>query len=151
LVSADPLLFAVGAVHLRVALPVVGGGLLGGGLLVGGLLDGGLLDGGLEPEELPDEVGGLVEPDPEVPDALGGLLVALADGELEPEPVPQPARISMAAARPPNVFSDAIGPPPFLRSFDCAANRGKRFPASGDRYLAAKPVPSHRNPLDSAC
>ena len=120
------MLFAVGAVHLRVALPVLlgggllgggllGGGLLGGGLLVGGLLVGGLLVGGLL-------VGGLLGGgfDPEVPVALGGLLVALAAGELVPEPPPQPARISMAAASPQSVFSDANGISS-VRNLICAA------------------------------
>lgn len=107
------MLFAVGAVHLRVALPVLGGGLLGGGLLGGGLLGGGLLGGGLLGGGLLGGgllgggllVGGL---DPEVPVALGGVLVALAAGEVVLEPLPpQPARISMAAPSPHSVFSDA--------------------------------------------
>ena len=101
MVSADPSLLAVGALHWSVALPLVGGGdepeeppdpdeppLLGGGA---------------DPEVLPDEPLEGTELDPELP-ALDWLLVALAAGELEPEPPPQPERMSMAAARPQSVL-----------------------------------------------
>jgi hypothetical protein len=155
------LLFEVGAVHLRVALPVLGGGgllgggllgggLLGGGLLGGGLLGGGLLGGGLLGGGLLG--GGLLGGgfDPEVPVALGGLLVALAAGELEPEPPPQPARISIAAPSPHSVFNDANRASSsgiFGSSRDAASD----FSASGSQRLAAKPIPANREPLDSMC
>jgi hypothetical protein len=126
----------VGAVHLSVALPVVGVGLLGGE----GLLAGGLLVGGFDPEEPPDELGGLVKPedDPELPVTLGGLLVALAEGELEPEPWLQPERMSTAAAAPQSVFSAPMdtsspGGPPANFVTDTEAGSGDPPAAAGSR------------------
>lgn len=108
----------VGAVQVSVAVPSV---------LVEGadpeeplLLDGGvdpeetpLLAGGTDPEEPPVEtdeelLGELEVPEvvvPEVTVELGGVLDALAKGELESEPPPQPERTSIATARPQSVFS----------------------------------------------
>ena len=74
-----------------------------------------LPEGGVDAEEPPVEtdeelLGELEVPEvvvPEVTVELGGVLDALAKGELEPasEPPPQPERTSIATARPPSVFS----------------------------------------------
>ena len=127
--SALPLLLAVGAVQVRVAVP--------------------------EPEEVdPEEPLVPVEPElPEEPELLdgvvvvdpelavaGGLLEALAAGEAEPPPPPQPDRISTAAEMPQNIFNDLNGDKrtsPFRKS----RHSGKRRSASDSSCETARLMP----------
>ena len=120
------MLLAVGAVQARVAVPE---------------------PEGVDPEEplvpevpeVPELLDADVVVDPELAVA-GGLLEALAAGEAEPPPPPQPDRISTAAEMPQNIFNDLNGDKrtsPFRKS----RHGGKRRSASDSSCETARLMP----------